>query len=183
MEKVPQLSEAVACPVVSQELLDTWVEGCRRMLEKREILIKSEKSRKIGINQWETLLARLEDGEEGQEEVLDWLLAQEDIFEISCNPASTQVVKISLKLAHCEQQEKLFTKLESHFIPLASDIIGQQVIKVACETATSQQKKHLQSKLSNVGVLLSLLASTGGTSIVQLLADGEAGSSASRAAL
>ena len=91
MEKVPTFSEAMACPVVSQELLDTWVEGCRRMLEKRESLIKSEKSCKIGLNQWETLLARLEDGEDGQEEVLDWLLAQEDIFEISCNPASTQV--------------------------------------------------------------------------------------------
>ena len=61
------------------------------MLEKRESLIKSEKSCKIGLHQWETLLARLEDGEDGQEEVLDWLLAQEDIFEISCNPASTQV--------------------------------------------------------------------------------------------
>ena len=71
---------------MSQELLDSWVEGCRRMLEKRESLIKSEK----GLNQWDTLLARLEDGEEGEEEVLDWLLDQ-DIFEISCNPASTQV--------------------------------------------------------------------------------------------
>ena len=92
------------------------------------------------------------------------------------------MVKISLKLAHCEQQEKLLTKLESHFIPLASDIIGQQVIKVACETATSRQKKLLQSKLSNEGVLLSLLASSSGTSTIQLLSDGEAGS-AFRAAL
>ena len=89
---------------------------------------------------------------------------------------------MALKLAHCKQQEKLFTKLESHFIPLASDIIGHQVIKVAYETATSHQKKHLQSKLSNKGVLLSLLASSSGTSIIQLLADGEAGS-AFRAAL
>ena len=89
---------------------------------------------------------------------------------------------MALKLAHCKQQEKLFTKLELHFIPLASDIIGHQVIKVAYETATSHQKKHLQSKLSNKGVLLSLLASSSGTSIIQLLADGEAGS-AFRAAL
>ena len=95
---------------------------------------------------------------------------------------SPQVVQMALKLANCKQQEKLFTKLESHFIPLASDVTGQQVIKIAFATATSQQKKLLQSKLSNEGVLLSLLASTGGTNIVQLLADGEAGS-ASRVAL
>ena len=90
--------------------------------------------------------------------------------------AFPQVVQMALKVSHCKQQEKLFSKLESHFIPLASDITGHQVIKVAYATATSQQKKLLQSKLSNEGVLLSLLGSTGGTSTLQLLAGGEAGS-------
>jgi len=171
----PKVSGAVATSVVSQELLDSWVEGCRRMLEKRERLIKAEKSVRAGLNQWDTLLARLEDGESGEEEVLDWLLDC-DIFETSCNPASTQVVQRALKVAKCKQQEKLFTKLESHFIPLASDVTGQQVIKVAFQTCNMQQKKLLKSKLLKEGVLLSLLASTGGSSIVQLLAEGEAGS-------
>ena len=72
-------------------------------------------------------------------------------------------------MAKCKLQEKLFTKLESHFIPLASDITGQQVIKVAFASATSQQKKLLQSKLYNEGVLLSLLAFNGGSNIVQPL--------------
>ena len=89
---------------------------------------------------------------------------------------------MALKLANCNQQETLFAKLESHFIPIASDVTGHQVIKIAYATATSQQKKLLQSKLSNEGVLLSLLASTSGTSIVQLLSEGKAGS-ASRVAL
>ena len=93
-----------------------------------------------------------------------------------------QVVQTALKLANCNQQEMLFSKLESHFLPLASDVTGHHVIKIAFATATSQQKKLLQSKLSNEGVLLSLLASTSGTCIVQLLAEGEAGS-ASRVAL
>ena len=93
-----------------------------------------------------------------------------------------QVVQMALKLANCHQQEMLFTKLESHFIPLASDVTGHHVIKNVIAAATSQQKKLLQSKLSNEGVLLTLLASTYGTSIVQLLAKGEAGS-ASRVSL
>ena len=92
----PKVSGAVATSVVSQELLDSWVEGCRRMLEKRERSIKAEKSVRAGLNQWDTLLARLEDGESGEEEVLDWLLDC-DIFETSCNPASTQVCSI----VHC----------------------------------------------------------------------------------
>ena len=87
-----------------------------------------------------------------------------------------------LKLANCNQQERLFTQLESRFIPIASDVTGHHVIKIAYATATSKQKKLLQSKLSNEGVLLSLLASTSGTSIVQLLSQGKAGS-ASRVAL
>ena len=86
------------------------------------------------------------------------------------------MVQTALKLAKCKQQEKLFSKLESHFIPLASDVTGQQVIKVAFQTCNMQQKKLLKSKLLKEGVLLSLLASTGGSSIVQLLAEGEAGS-------
>ena len=90
LEKMSKVSEAVACRVISQELLEGWVEGCRRMLEKRESLIKAEKSVRAGLNQWDTLLARLEDGESGEEEVLDWLLDC-DLFEISCNSASTQV--------------------------------------------------------------------------------------------
>ena len=93
-EKMPKVSEAVACRVVSRELLDSWVEGCRRMLQKKESLIKAEKSVGTGLNQWDTLLARLEDGESGEEEVLNWLLDQ-DIFEICCNPASTQVCSIA----------------------------------------------------------------------------------------
>ena len=83
---------------------------------------------------------------------------------------------MALKLANCKQQETLFSKLESRFIPLASDVTGHHVIKIAYATATSQQKKLLQSKLSNEGVLLSLLANASGTSIVQLLAEAEAGS-------
>ena len=51
---------------------------------------------------------------------------------------------------------------------------------MAFASATSQQKKLLQSKLYNEGVLLSLLAFNGGSNIVQLLADGEAGSASSR---
>ena len=83
---------------------------------------------------------------------------------------------MALKLANCNQQGMLFKKLESHFIPLASDVTGHHVIKIVFAAATSQQKKLLQSKLSNEGMLLTLLASTSGTSIVQLLAEGEAGS-------
>ena len=92
LEKMPKVSETVACRVVSRELLDSWVEGCRRMLEKKESLIKT------GLNQWDTLLARLEDGESGEEEVLNWLLNQ-DIFEICCNPASAQVCSMFISVA------------------------------------------------------------------------------------
>ena len=63
------------------------------MLEKRESLMKAEKSVRTELNQWDTLLTRLEDGESGVEEVLDWLLNQ-DLFDICCNPASTQVCYI-----------------------------------------------------------------------------------------
>ena len=51
LEKMSKVSEAVACRVISQELLEGWVEGCRRMLEKRESLIKAEKSVRAGLNQ------------------------------------------------------------------------------------------------------------------------------------
>ena len=88
LEKMPKVSEVVPGPVLSQELLDSWVEGCRNMLQKRESFIKVEKSARTGLNQWDTLLARLEDGDE---EVLNWLQSQDSLFEICCNPASTQV--------------------------------------------------------------------------------------------
>ena len=93
IEKMPRIYEAVACPVMSQELLESWVEGCRRMLEKRESLMKAEKGVRTELNKWDTLLTRLEDGESGVEEVLEWLLNQ-DLFDICCNPASTQVRSI-----------------------------------------------------------------------------------------
>ena len=69
---------SVPCPVMSQELLDTWVEGCRRMLEKGEGLIKMEK-RKLDpkFEDIEDLLTRFEDGEQGGEEVVHWLLSQD----------------------------------------------------------------------------------------------------------
>ena len=82
------------CSVISQKLLDAWVEGCKRMLDKREYLGNSVKNEKLAVD-WgnvdsEVLIARLEDGEEGQEEILNWILSG-DNFQIICDSTSTQV--------------------------------------------------------------------------------------------
>ena len=82
------------CSVISQKLLDAWVDGCKRMLDKREYLGNSVKNEKLAVD-WgnvdsEVLIARLEDGEEGQEEILNWILSG-DNFQIICDSTSTQV--------------------------------------------------------------------------------------------
>ena len=82
------------CSVISQKLLDAWVEGCKRMLENREYLGSLVKKEKLAVD-WgnvdsEVLIARLEDGEEGQEEILNWILSG-DNFQIICDSTSTQV--------------------------------------------------------------------------------------------
>ena len=82
------------CSVISQKLLDAWVEGCKRMLDKREYLGNSVKNEKLAVD-WgnvdsEVLIARLEDGEEGQEEILNWILSG-DNFQIICDSTSSQV--------------------------------------------------------------------------------------------
>ena len=82
------------CSVISQKLLDAWVEGCKRMLENREYLGNLVKKEKRAVD-WsnvdsEVLIARLEDGEEGQEEILNWILSG-DNFQIICDSTSTQV--------------------------------------------------------------------------------------------
>ena len=82
------------CSVISQKLLDAWVEGCKRMLENREYLGNLVKKEKRAVD-WgnvdsEVLIARLEDGEEGQEEILNWILSG-DNFQIICDSTSSQV--------------------------------------------------------------------------------------------
>lgn len=82
------------CSVISQKLLDAWVEGCKRMLENREYLGSLVKKEKCAVD-WgnvdsEVLIARLEDGEEGQEEIFNWILSG-DNFQIICDSTSTQV--------------------------------------------------------------------------------------------
>ena len=82
------------CSVISQKLLDAWVEGCKRMLENREHLGNLVKKEKRAVD-WgnvdsEVLIARLEDGEEGQEEILNWILSG-DNFQTICDSTSSQV--------------------------------------------------------------------------------------------
>ena len=67
------------------------------MLENREYLGNSVKNEKLAVD-WgnvdsEVLIARLEDGEEGQEEILNWILSG-DNFQIICYSTSTQVSRL-----------------------------------------------------------------------------------------
>ena len=87
-------SKVGPCSVISQKLLDAWVEGCKRMLENREYLGNLVKKEKRAVD-WsnvdsEVLIARLEDGEEGQEEILNWILSG-DNFQIICDSTSPEV--------------------------------------------------------------------------------------------
>ena len=174
------------CSVISQKLLDAWVEGCKRMLENREYLGNFVKKEKRAVD-WsnvdsEVLIARLEDGEEGQEEILNWILSG-DNFQIICDSTSTQVswvvsslltlspqvLSLVMKAANSTQQEALFEKVESRVHALALDEAGHQVVKAAIATASPQQRNRLQAKLFTKTALPTLLASTYGATIVLLL--------------
>jgi len=138
----------------------------------------SVKNEKLAVD-WgkvdsEVLIARLEDGEEGQEEILNWILSG-DNFQIICDSTSTQVLSLVMKAANSSQQEALFAKVESRVHALALDEAGHQVVKAAIATASPKQRNRLQAKLFTKTALPTLLASTYGATIVLLLAYGGEG--------